>query len=182
MLFFIVYFILSYFIDYLFSFFFFFFFFASGRRHTICALLTGVQTCALPISYSKVMRRALLSPGYSAQARSSSAIGYLRFSGTIWSRMSSRTACRLIARLTPSSSPQRRIIGTTPAVDSVMRRFEIAMPSLSITIFSALATVSKLYKGSPMHIITMLDRSEERRVGKECERTVSLRWTLYHKK
>src|SRR3546814_10817224 len=24
--------------------------FASGRRHTICALVTGVQTCALPIS------------------------------------------------------------------------------------------------------------------------------------
>src|SRR3546814_2960802 len=29
--------------------FFFFFFFSSIRRHTICALVTGVQTCALPI-------------------------------------------------------------------------------------------------------------------------------------
>src|SRR3546814_6294434 len=28
----------------------FFFFFSSRRRHTICALVTGVQTCALPIS------------------------------------------------------------------------------------------------------------------------------------
>src|SRR3546814_7202235 len=28
---------------------FFFFFFASRRRHTRCALVTGVQTCALPI-------------------------------------------------------------------------------------------------------------------------------------
>src|SRR3546814_16475273 len=27
-----------------------FFFFSSRRRHTICALVTGVQTCALPIS------------------------------------------------------------------------------------------------------------------------------------
>src|SRR3546814_7935781 len=27
----------------------FFFFFASRRRHTRCALVTGVQTCALPI-------------------------------------------------------------------------------------------------------------------------------------
>src|SRR3546814_7087425 len=27
------------------------FFFASRRRHTICALVTGVQTCALPISH-----------------------------------------------------------------------------------------------------------------------------------
>src|SRR3546814_365965 len=28
------------------------FFFSSGRRHTMCALVTGVQTCALPISAS----------------------------------------------------------------------------------------------------------------------------------
>src|SRR3546814_4237926 len=27
----------------------YFFFFSSRRRHTICALVTGVQTCALPI-------------------------------------------------------------------------------------------------------------------------------------
>src|SRR3546814_9411787 len=30
----------------------FFFFFSSRRRHTRCALVTGVQTCALPISDS----------------------------------------------------------------------------------------------------------------------------------
>src|SRR3546814_2272354 len=30
----------------------FFFFFSSRRRHTRCALVTGVQTCALPISSS----------------------------------------------------------------------------------------------------------------------------------
>src|SRR3546814_2726073 len=29
-----------------------FFFFSSRRRHTRCALVTGVQTCALPISYA----------------------------------------------------------------------------------------------------------------------------------
>src|SRR3546814_15992004 len=30
-----------------------FFFFSSRRRHTRCALVTGVQTCALPISVTK---------------------------------------------------------------------------------------------------------------------------------
>src|SRR3546814_1166496 len=30
------------------------FFFSSRRRHTRCALVTGVQTCALPISNAKV--------------------------------------------------------------------------------------------------------------------------------
>src|SRR3546814_3228258 len=33
-------------------FFCFFFFFSSRRRHTRCALVTGVQTCALPICES----------------------------------------------------------------------------------------------------------------------------------
>src|SRR3546814_1641701 len=41
-----------FFIDY-----YFYFFFSSRRRHTMCALVTGVQTCALPIS------AALCDPG-----------------------------------------------------------------------------------------------------------------------
>src|SRR3546814_11215173 len=32
------------------------FFFSSRRRHTRCALVTGVQTCALPISGSPAVR------------------------------------------------------------------------------------------------------------------------------
>src|SRR3546814_3439029 len=36
----------------------FFFFFSSRRRHTRCALVTGVQTCALPISLKRLRRRA----------------------------------------------------------------------------------------------------------------------------
>src|SRR3546814_839094 len=34
------------------------FFFSSGRRHTRCALVTGVQTCALPISWRPSPRSA----------------------------------------------------------------------------------------------------------------------------
>src|SRR3546814_352329 len=33
-----------------------FFFFSSRRRHTRCALVTGVQTCALPISVARMAR------------------------------------------------------------------------------------------------------------------------------
>src|SRR3546814_7186238 len=33
------------------QFYFIFVFFSSRRRHTRCALVTGVQTCALPISF-----------------------------------------------------------------------------------------------------------------------------------
>src|SRR3546814_16209448 len=43
------------------------FFFSSRRRHTRCALVTGVQTCALPISPKRIIetppvRRALGTP------------------------------------------------------------------------------------------------------------------------
>src|SRR3546814_4235845 len=37
------------------------FFFSSRRRHTRCALVTGVQTCSLPISHLEALRLAALS-------------------------------------------------------------------------------------------------------------------------
>src|SRR3546814_3870801 len=37
-----------------------FFFFSSRRRHTRCALVTGVQTCALPISWATEEQYTLL--------------------------------------------------------------------------------------------------------------------------
>src|SRR3546814_1123835 len=41
-----------------------FFFFSSRRRHTRCALVTGVQTCALPISgLLDVLKEAALDTG-----------------------------------------------------------------------------------------------------------------------
>src|SRR3546814_9035261 len=40
----------------------FFFFFSSRRRHTRCALVTGVQTCALPISSPAGGRPAVAWP------------------------------------------------------------------------------------------------------------------------
>src|SRR3546814_7820076 len=36
-----------------------FFFFSSRRRHTRCALVTGVQTCALPISHWAALDQAV---------------------------------------------------------------------------------------------------------------------------
>src|SRR3546814_20736727 len=48
-----------------------YFFFSSRRRHTRCALVTGVQTCALPISSQN------LPPvtGYPAQTKRAARIG-----------------------------------------------------------------------------------------------------------
>src|SRR3546814_19317619 len=40
-----------------------FFFLSSRRRHTRCALVTGVQTCALPISGRALLKNATPAPG-----------------------------------------------------------------------------------------------------------------------
>src|SRR3546814_20425971 len=40
-----------------------FFFFSSRRRHTRCALVTGVQTCALPILVLATKRATEREPG-----------------------------------------------------------------------------------------------------------------------
>src|SRR3546814_5220958 len=42
---------------------FFFFFFSSRRRHTRCALVTGVQTCALPIYQRRGGHDGMAVPG-----------------------------------------------------------------------------------------------------------------------
>src|SRR3546814_17199098 len=46
------------------------FFFASRRRHTRCALVTGVQTCALPISsLYRSIREQLTDPKNQSEIR-----------------------------------------------------------------------------------------------------------------
>src|SRR3546814_21147648 len=47
-----------------------FVFVSSRRRHTRCALVTGVQTCALPISFQKPVGTAFQSGNRSAHAPS----------------------------------------------------------------------------------------------------------------
>src|SRR3546814_10898863 len=91
----------------------FFFFFSSRRRHTRCALVTGVQTCALPISSQ---------------------------------------SCDL-GKDVPH--PVRALFA---AADLVER-----------------AAVNLLLRGDEA-----LERSEERRVGKECVSKCRSRWSPYH--
>src|SRR3546814_10427048 len=58
-----------------------FFFFSSRRRHTICALVTGVQTCALPISHGLdcIFLLAPTSPASRVAAVAREASGYLYY-------------------------------------------------------------------------------------------------------
>src|SRR3546814_5707340 len=96
-----------------------FFFFSSRRRHTRCALVTGVQTCALPIC-------PRLHKG-------------------------NRDMAQFV--LPKNSRPQKT--GTVHKAEgaTAVKKF-------------------KVYRCDP-------DRSEERRVGKECVNTCRSRWSPY---
>src|SRR3546814_8627293 len=93
------------------------FFFSSRRRHTRCALVTGVQTCALPIC--------------------------------------SMTRDALIAAATRLTEIQRK--RNTQKKERRMRRCRTEREECRVC-----------------------DRSEERRVGKECVSKCISRWSTYH--
>src|SRR3546814_5255564 len=95
------------------------FFFSSRRRHTRCALVTGVQTCALPIYYWQ----RLLPPG-------------------------------------------------------VMRDF--LAPLGAYRDMDLRGIFGGVFKSHADRLTTPQDRSEERRVGKECVSTCRSRWSPYH--
>src|SRR3546814_7800017 len=84
------------------------FFFSSRRRHTRCALVTGVQTCALPI-------------------------------------------LPVFVKLTPN-----------------------------VTSILGPARAAKKGGADAVSLINTVNRSEERRVGKECVSTCRSRWSPYH--
>src|SRR3546814_6695575 len=102
------------------------FFFSSRRRHTRCALVTGVQTCALPI---------------------------LGYGGAV-----------LAALDTP------REVSVIPAKAGISTSLIIA------------AMISRPLPGRQEKLLVDDDRSEERRVGKECVSKCRSRWSPYHEK
>src|SRR3546814_9829127 len=114
----------------------FFFFFSSRRRHTRCALVTGVQTCALPIWFGEIIV---------AQIGTADAVGFGQ------AIAEQRLAIRHLF------GDALRMFGRTrraPGGEGPARRKIIFQP-------------------------VGMDRSEERRVGKECVRTCRYRWWPY---
>src|SRR3546814_7107908 len=112
----------------------FLFFFSSRRRHTRCALVTGVQTCALPISPG--------APGHVGA-------GFANF----------------IASLSDSDHP------------AIRSEYEIYRGGFARIFLHHVA----LFGGQWLTTLPFvaLDRSEERRVGKECVSTCRSRWSRY---
>src|SRR3546814_15187838 len=118
------------------------FFFSSRRRHTRCALVTGVQTCALPIYLPTATEDTLGAEKWGAgptavALRQHGPWTYGILANQIWSF---------------AGDDDRSEVNAT-----------FLQPFLNYTFPSA----------TPL-------RSEERRVGKECERTCISRWSPHH--
>src|SRR3546814_2770592 len=126
------------------------FFFSSRRRHTRCALVTGVQTCALPFwrwarevfvagdqFLVNVIDLIVNAPG--------AVVGECIQSHVRHVRAKTAVALRKAGGDRPGGGQQRAVVGRV----------------------RSLATVP-------------VSRSEERRVGKECVSTCRSRWSPYH--
>src|SRR3546814_16433687 len=79
-------------------------FFSSRRRHTRCALVTGVQTCALPI----LRRLALVSPSWALYSSGLAIVCFLATGGQRphWER---RSMCGITRPKPQSRSEERRV-------------------------------------------------------------------------
>src|SRR3546814_11558833 len=125
-----------------------FFFFSSRRRHTRCALVTGVQTCALPI-YPRIVARArkLDKVTYEEMLELASVGAKVLQTRSVGLAMKEGVRVQVLSSF--DSPDQDDLPGTL-----IVSEEEI--------------------EGSGM------ERSEERRVGKECGSTCRSRWSPYH--
>src|SRR3546814_12884731 len=142
----------------------FFFFFSSRRRHTRCALVTGVQTCALPICFHlDIPPRRRVWPTPNGKAN------FLILPG--------------LAVNAPVGDPAMLRLATVRSHDQ-----------FNTTIYSYNDRYRGVYNDRMilfMHAddiaarglaagVKVAPRSEERRVGKECGRTCRSRWSPDH--
>src|SRR3546814_635370 len=152
--------------------------FSSRRRHTICALVTVVQTCALPIS-----------PLASSDSVAAQATVCSSFFIDIWASDFSwqERKCRWLR-----AAPPRRagVSSSQPADqegqgdeedrdDQHERRDRIDLWSDADADHAEDIDRQRGSAGAG-HEVGNDERSEERRVGKECVSTCRSRWSPYH--
>src|SRR3546814_1046666 len=92
----------------------FFFFFSSRRRHTRCALVTGVQTCALPICFESYIVATLiylaLALGLKVVLFGIGRLAFPRVSGLARVQSRGEAACSKV-----SAGPNSFSLSATPA-------------------------------------------------------------------
>src|SRR3546814_12235268 len=125
----------------------FFFFFSSRRRHTRCALVTGVQTCALPILIRKISRGETAKDAPSPKKR-----GRIKVRGGEGAALKVSSDMSIIFNY----AIERRIVQANPVTHARKTRAGKRHEFLSAADFANM-------------------RSEERRVGKDGVRSVRSR-------
>src|SRR3546814_11048971 len=108
------------------------FFFSSRRRHTRCALVTGVQTCALPIC---LLALPIASDGALEIAKRS--------------RGTPRIAGRLLRRVRDFATVAGHAIVDAKAADAALNRLEVDAIGLDAMDPRYLAMIADLYRGRP---------------------------------
>src|SRR3546814_14598105 len=124
------------------------FFFSSRRRHTRCALVTGVQTCALPIS---LLALALFLAG-AAAASTASASG------------------RVVVGWFP---PERR--GLAMGIRQMAQPVGVGVGAISIAVIADRPGISTALWVPTLAALGALS-SEARRVGQVCVSPRTARW------
>src|SRR3546814_8972350 len=165
-------------------------FFASRRRHTRCALVTGVQTCALPICADLVaeLARAAVAGGTEhrrdavrddravAARQSAGAARWLFSVGAAfrYSR-SARASWRVVVSLFPSrlGRPAARVIAVN--ADRLLGAGTWLHCARAVSVFACCCDVA-----GPFPRSGLCHSSEERRVGKECVSACSSGWSPWH--
>src|SRR3546814_6253619 len=147
------------------------FFFSSRRRHTRCALVTGVQTCALPIS-KVLVRNFVPADQFKRTAAGPTEAG------------AGNAPTRIVSVVRGEEPHLVAVDGTEFPVGS-----EVPGHGRLVSIGKSAHVVSAdgmLHKVVPRPVTAAEIEaaagkiSEERRVGKECVSTCKSRWSPYH--
>src|SRR3546814_12570651 len=98
------------------------FFFSSRRRHTRCALVTGVQTCALPISSRRIAPLLALFAIQTSSKGGSSDTEVKLFAVSPTGVPSGQTAVTTVTPVAKQPSASRKVRASDPARYSGMAR------------------------------------------------------------
>src|SRR3546814_7390069 len=169
------------------------FFCSSRRRHTRCALVTGVQTCALPISAAiPILARAgcgrlIVIDGDHVTISNRERLHGSRPSDVEAATPKALVAKRSVAEFAPHCEvravvgrlPQREIVDLVVEADLLMGCTDQHSSRMAVADIASRYLVPAIDCGG---LIEGADgvRSEERRVGKECVSTCRSRWSPYH--
>src|SRR3546814_13954144 len=131
----------------------------------MCALVTGVQTCALPIALRYSRRAGDRGAGRQGHAR-------------LGSPARGRPKMSFLAKIFAAAFA-RRWLPATLLLASVMA-MSASAPTASAQIKSGIEGTPGKCTGKFVNPVTDVCRSDERPGGKECVSTCRYRWSPYH--